>query len=95
MPRKINSWLDEVNGGLVWALTAATAQKLVLGVGPFRFKKRAPISGSGADGVKWVSVWPSEPAVTHFLTEDGRAHIRTATRVTRYNEESNKTWEVR
>ena len=29
MPLKINSWPDEVNGGLVWA-----ARELVLGAGP-------------------------------------------------------------
>ena len=34
MPLKINSWVDEVNGGLVWVLTAAAAQELVLGAGP-------------------------------------------------------------
>lgn len=34
MPLKINSEADELNGGLVWVLTAAVAQKLVLGAGP-------------------------------------------------------------
>lgn len=34
MPLKINSRVDEVNGVLVWVLTAAAARELVLGAGP-------------------------------------------------------------
>lgn len=65
MPLKINSWVDEVNGGLVWLLTAA--RELVLGAGPARSSKGPPSVAQAPSELNRLVCWPSEPAVTHTL----------------------------
>lgn len=49
MPLKINSGADEVNGALVWVLTAAASPGAC-------FRGRALVSGPGAARLKQVSV---------------------------------------
>lgn len=78
MPLKINSWVDEVNGGLVWVLTAAAAQELVLGAGPARSSKGPPSVAQAPSELNRLLCWPSEPAVTHTLKRyTGRTHTHT------------------
>lgn len=71
MPLKINSWVDEVNGGLVWVLTAAAARELVLGAGPARSSKGPPSAAQAPSESNRLVYWASEPAVTHALLQKG------------------------
>lgn len=77
MPLKINSWVYEVNGGLVWVLTAAVTRELVLGAGPAGSGKGPPSVAQAPSELNRLVYWPSEPAVTHALLqkqEPGKTH---------------------
>lgn len=67
MPLKINSWVYEVNGRLVWVLTAAAALQLVLGAGPATSGKRPPSVAQAPSELNRLVCWLLEPAATHTL----------------------------
>lgn len=68
MPLKINSWTDEVNGVLVWVLTAAATRELVLEAGPARSSKGPPSVTQAPSELNRLVCWLSEPAGTHTLS---------------------------
>lgn len=72
MPLQINSWVDEVNGGLVWVLTTATARELVLGARPVRSSIGPPSVAQAPSELNRLVCWLSEPAVTHAFCRNSR-----------------------
>lgn len=77
MPLKINSRVDEVNGVLVWVLTAAAARELVLGAGPAGSSEGPPSVAQAPSELNRLVCWPAEPAGSDALGQKwhiGRTH---------------------